>query len=61
MAKDLERRIDRLDKYARREVEKLAEQVKAERKDRAAEGKKNASELASLTDQVENWVNELVV
>lgn len=58
-ARDLERRIERLDKYARREVAKLTEQVKAERKDRVAEGKKNSRELADLAGQVETWVNEL--
>ena len=54
-ARDMERRIERLDKYTRREVDKLSEQVKSERKDRVAEDKKNSGELSSLSEQVEAW------
>lgn len=57
-ARDMERRIERLDKYAKREVDKLAEQIKAERKDRIADAKKGAGELGSLTEQVEAWFAE---
>ena len=57
--RDLERRIERLDKYARREVEKLSEQIKAERKDRVADTKKGSAELGNLTDQVETWFGEV--
>lgn len=58
-ARDLERRIERLDKYARREVEKLSDQIKAERKDRIADTKKGSADLGSLTDQVETWFGEV--
>lgn len=59
MAKDMERRIDRLDKYARREVDKLSDQIKEERKTRVAEGKSSASELGGLAEQVESWFAEV--
>ena len=58
-ARDVERRIDRLDKYARREVDKLSDQIKEERKTRAAEGKSSAGELNSLVQQVEAWFAEV--
>lgn len=58
-ARDIERRIERLDGYARREFEKLTEQMRAERKDRTAETKKGASELVALADQVEAWFVEM--
>ncbi len=58
-ARDLERRIDRLDKYARREVDKLTEQIKAERRDRTAEGKKGTSEFSDFAEQVEAWFAEV--
>jgi len=57
-ARDIERRIERLDAYARREVDKLSEQIKTERKDRVAEGKKGASDLGELSEQVESWFAE---
>lgn len=58
-ARDLERRIERLDGFTRREVDKLVEQIKTERKDRVAEGKKGASDLSNLVDQVETWFAEV--
>lgn len=58
-ARDTERKVERLDKYARRELDKLAEQIKAERKDRAAETREAASELNNLTEQVEAWFTEV--
>ena len=59
MAKDMERRVERLDKYARREVDKLSEQIKEERKTRVAESKNSASELGGLAEQVEAWFAEV--
>lgn len=56
---DLERRIERLDTFVRRELEKLAEQLKAERKERIADGKKGAGELGEFADQVEGWFAEV--
>lgn len=58
-ARDMERRIERLDKFTRRELDKLSEQVKAERKDRVAEDKKNSGELSNLSEQVEAWFGEV--
>ncbi len=58
-SRDLERRIERLDGFAKREVEKLAEQLKAERKDRVADGKKGSGELNEFSDQVESWFAEV--
>ena len=58
-AKDMERRIDRLDKYARRELEKLTNQVKADRKDRIAEGKQSASDINRLGDMLETGFAEV--
>lgn len=59
VSRDLDRRIERLDGFARREVDKLAEQIKAERKDRTAEGKKGAGEFGNFADQVEVWFAEV--
>jgi exonuclease VII large subunit len=55
LGRDLEKRIDRLDTYARREIDKLTDQLKAEKKDRAADSKRGSSDLQELTDQVEIW------
>ena len=57
--RDMERRIERLDAYTRREVDKLTDQIRSERKDRTAEGKKGANELNELADQVETWFAEV--
>lgn len=57
--RDLERRIERLDTFTRREVDKLSEQIKTERKDRTAEGKKGAGDLNEFSDQVESWFAEV--
>lgn len=58
-SRDLERRIERLDTFARREVDKLTEQIKTERKERTSEGKKGASDLSEFADQVETWFAEV--
>lgn len=58
-ARDMDKRLDRLDSFTRREFEKLAEQLKAERKDRGADNKKSAAELSEYADQVEGWFAEV--
>ena len=58
-AQNLERRIERLDGYAKRELEKLSEQLKSERKDRIADAKKGSGELNEFSDQVESWFAEV--
>lgn len=57
--RDMEKRIERLDTFTRREFEKLGEQLKTERKERTAEGKKSATELTEYADQVEGWFAEV--
>lgn len=56
---EFERRMDRLDTYVRREMEKIGEQITAERKDRSADDKKAVVELKSLIDHVETWFAEV--
>ncbi|MBT8083612.1 MAG: hypothetical protein KJN72_00195 [Woeseia sp.] len=58
-ARDMEKRLDRLDSFTRKEFEKLSEQLKAERKERGAESKQSAAELAEYADQVEGWFAEV--
>ncbi len=55
----LEKRLDRLDAYAKREFEKLAGQIKEERKSRRSEGKTSAREIKDLGQQVEAWCAEV--
>ncbi len=59
LSRDMERRVDRLDKFARREAEKLSERIKTERKERTAETKKGSGELGRLSDQVEAGFAEI--
>ena len=59
LSRDLEKRVDRLDAFARREIDKLTEKIKDEKKDRLADSKKGAGELQELTDQVETWFAEV--
>ncbi|MDH3441303.1 MAG: hypothetical protein OEM63_11170 [Gammaproteobacteria bacterium] len=59
LGRDLEKRIERLDTFARREIDKLTEQVKAEKKDRVADSKRGARDLKELNDQVESWFAEV--
>lgn len=59
VSRDIERRLERVDTFARREVEKLAEQLKSEKRDRVADSKKGSGELQSLIDQVETWFAEV--
>ncbi len=51
--------MDRLDTFAKRELDKLAEQVKDERKARRDEGKEGSKELKGLAQQLESWCAEL--
>lgn len=59
MEAELEKRIERLNTYAKREVDKLSERLKAERKDRLADGKSGARDLKDLSQQVESWFGEV--
>ncbi len=59
ISSNFEKRMERLDTFARRELDKLAEQVKEERKARREEGKQGSKELKAVADQVETWCAEL--
>lgn len=59
MSNNLDKRIDRLDVYAKRELEKLGGQFKDERQARRKDGKSSARELKDLANQVETWCAEL--
>jgi len=58
-AREMEKRLERLNSFTRREFDKLSEQLKTERKDRAADSKKSTAELAEYADQVEGWFAEV--
>ncbi|MBU2676086.1 MAG: hypothetical protein KJP16_03310 [Gammaproteobacteria bacterium] len=62
MSKNFEKRVGRLETYVKRETEKLADQVKTERKARREDGKQGAKglkELKELSQQFESWCVEL--
>ena len=59
IANNFEKRIERLNTYARREIEKLSGQIKEERKARREDGKQGARDLKDLGQQVESWYVEL--
>lgn len=59
MTSNFEKRVDRLDAFAKREIEKLVEQLKDERKARREDGKQGAKEYKELAQQVESWYAEL--
>ncbi len=59
MTSNFEKRVDRLDAFAKREIEKLVTQLKDERKARREDGKQGAREYKELTQQVESWYAEL--
>jgi hypothetical protein len=59
MSNDFEKRLERVNTYAKREIDKLTEQFKAERKDRIAENRQGLKELEQLTNQVEAWFAEV--
>jgi len=54
-----EKRVERLNTFAKREIEKLAEQVKDERKARREDGRQGAREYKELAQQLESWCAEL--
>ncbi|MGB5247092.1 MAG: hypothetical protein WBM54_07645 [Woeseia sp.] len=58
-SRDMQKQVERLDHFTRREFEKLAEQLQAERKERTAEGKKSVTEFNEYADQVEGWFAEV--
>lgn len=59
ISKNFDKRMDRLDAFAKRELEKLSEQVKDERKARREEGKQGSKDLKDLSQQLESWYAEL--
>ena len=59
IANNFEKRMDRLDVFAKRELDKLSEQVKDERKARRDEGKQGSKDLKELAQQLESWYAEL--
>lgn len=59
MSRNMEKRVDRLDAYAKRELEKLGDQFKEERQARRKDDKSSARELKDLANQVEAWCGEL--
>lgn len=56
---ELEKRITRLDTYAKREVDKLAERIRSEHKERLADSKSGSQELKDVTEQIETWFGEV--
>ena len=59
ISRNLEKRVDRLDAYAKRELEKLGDQFKEERQARRKDDKSRAREFKDLANQVEAWCGEL--
>lgn len=56
---NFEKRLERLQTQTKREVGKLSEQVKDERKARREEGSQQARDMKGLAEQVETWAVEL--
>ena len=59
MSGDFDKQIERLKSYAKREIDKVAEQLKTERRDRIADGKQGTKDLEEFTHQVEAWFGEV--
>ncbi len=59
LSNDFDKRMERLNTFARREIDKLSEHLKAERKERIAEGKQGTKDLEGFTHQVEAWFGEV--
>ena len=59
LGKDIDKRVERLNAYAKREVDKLTDQMRTERKDRIAEDKNDARDLKDFAQQVEGWFGEV--
>lgn len=59
MGAEFDKRIERLNTYAKREVDKLTERLKTERQDRVADTKSGSLELKDVTQQIEGWFGEV--
>ena len=59
VSRSLDSQIKKTDTHVRRELEKLSEQVKSERKARQDEGRKGSKEFTEFSRQVEGWFAEL--
>ena len=59
MSAEFEKRIERLNTFAKREIDKLSERLKTERKDRVADVKNSARDLKDMTNQIEGWFGEV--
>ncbi len=55
----LESRLKKLETYTRREVDKLGDQLKTERKSRTEDNRKAKKELGEFGGQVESWFAEV--
>lgn len=58
-SRNIEKQLERLDARTRKEFDKLAEQLKAEKADRVAGDKDAAAESNQLANQVEGWFAEV--
>lgn len=59
LSREFEKRLERAIAQFRRDIEKLTDQVRAERKERLAELRENMQDLENLTNQVEAWFAEV--
>ena len=59
LAASIEKRIERLDAFARRELDKLSDQLKDERKARREEGRRGGKEMKELAGEIASRCAEL--
>ncbi|MEL6948615.1 MAG: hypothetical protein AAGM16_00645 [Pseudomonadota bacterium] len=59
LTSNIEKRVDRLDAFAKRELDKLGGQIKEERANRRKEGKAAERELKTIAQRSESWHAEL--
>ncbi len=59
MSTEFEKRLERLNSYAKREIDKVGDRLKTERQDRVADTKSGARELKDFSQQVESWFGEV--
>ena len=59
MSTEFEKRLERLNNYAKREIDKVGDRLKSERQDRLADTKSGARELKDFSQQVESWFGEV--
>ena len=59
VAGNIEKRLESLTATSKKQIDKLAEQLKEERKARADDGKQGARELKSLDEKIESWYTDL--